>query len=50
MNGLGAAIASALATAFLAVIVITAAVTAGLIYGIPWLWALIKPGLHSITG
>ena len=34
----------------LVISVIAAAVTAGFIYGIPWLWALIKPWIHSITG
>ncbi len=26
-----------------------AGITAALIYGVPWLWSLVKPWLHSIT-
>lgn len=47
-------IGDAIAQMFIAVIVvvaaITAAVTALLIFGVPWLWALLKPWLHAITG
>lgn len=31
-------------------IVVTAAVTTALIFGVPWLWSLVKPWLHTITG
>jgi hypothetical protein len=26
------------------------AIAAALIFGVPWLWRMIKPWLHSITG
>lgn len=50
MGNIGAAIESAFFMLIAWVIVITAAVTAGLIYGIPWAWGYIKPWLHTVTG
>lgn len=50
MSGLGDAIAYAAGIWLICFAAIVAGITAGLIYGIPWLWALIKPWLHSITG
>lgn len=26
------------------------AIVAALIFGVPWLWSLLKPWLHSVTG
>lgn len=39
------AIVAVIVTAF----VVGGLVVAGLIYGVPWLWQIIKPWLHSIT-
>ena len=50
MSYIGDGIARAMAAALLVCIVATAAITAALIFGLPWLWSLIKPWLHQITG
>ena len=49
VGDIGQAIASAFAVFILGVIAVTAAVTAFLILGVPWLWHLLKPWLHHIT-
>lgn len=46
---IGEGIAQAMATAMVVIAVISAAVTVALIFGIPWLWSLIKPWLHQVT-
>lgn len=52
MNGsdLGNAVGNAIFAMLVVAIICTAAVTAALIFGIPWLWHLLKPWLHAITG
>lgn len=46
---IGDAIASAIMATIVAVAVITALLTTFLILGVPWLWAFVKPWLHSLT-
>ena len=50
MNGLGYAIAYAAGMALVTVVAFTVVITATLIIGMPYVWALLKPWLHSITG
>ena len=50
MSYIGDGIARAMVGALIACVVITASVTTALIFGIPWLWGLIKPWLHAVTG
>jgi hypothetical protein len=49
MSYIGDGIARAMVGAFVVVIVATAAITAALIFGVPWLWGLLKPLLHAWT-
>lgn len=49
MNGFGDALAAAFMATIIACIVITALVTTALIFGVPWLWSLLKPWLHMVT-
>lgn len=46
---IGDAIAQAMTAMVIAIIVCTAAVTAALIFGLPWLWGILKPILHALT-
>jgi hypothetical protein len=50
----GSDLASAAAAGIIAIVAvacaITAAVVVGAIYGLPWLWSLLKPWLHAISG
>lgn len=46
---IGEGIARAMLAAMIAVAVIAAAATAALIFGVPWLWGLLKPLLHAWT-
>lgn len=46
---IGEGIARAMMGAFIAVIVVTASATAALIFGVPWLWSVVKPLLHAVT-
>lgn len=50
MGGIGDAITEGFIRFVLVVIAATVAITAGLIFGIPWAWGCIKPWLHAITG
>ena len=49
MSDIGKAIGDAMMGFVIVCIVVTAAVTAALIFGIPWLWSLLKPLLHTWT-
>lgn len=46
---IGQAIEEAFVALVVMVVVVTATVTAALIFGVPWLWGLIKPWLHALT-
>jgi hypothetical protein len=46
MDGLAGAF-----TAFMVVCgLIGAAIATAIFWGVPWLWALVKPWIHSVTG
>jgi hypothetical protein len=49
MTDIGDMIAIAMRAYLLMLVGGTAAITAGLIYGIPWAWHLLKPLLHRWT-
>jgi hypothetical protein len=49
-SDLGAAVGGAILALIAVCCAATAALVVGIIYGVPWLWTLIKPWLHSITG
>lgn len=46
---LGSAIGSAMVAMIIVAVVCASAITAALIFGLPWLWTLLKPWLHAIT-
>jgi len=46
---IGDAIAHAMIATIIAVAVVTAVITTALIFGIPWLWGILKPFLHMVT-
>lgn len=46
---IGDAFAQAMIACIIVVAATSAAVTALLIFGIPWLWAMVKPLLHAVT-
>ena len=50
MSDIGHAIGQAMVAMIVIAIVLTALVTADLIFGLPWLWQVLKPWLHQITG
>jgi len=45
----GKAISEAIVSTLILIVIVTAAATTALIFGLPWLWALLKPLLHSWT-
>jgi hypothetical protein len=47
---IGDAIVQAIIASIIVAAISGAAVTAALIYGLPWLWSVVKPWLHVITG
>ncbi len=47
---IGEAITRALVSFVIMTIIATAAITTALIFGIPWLWHVLKPWIHNITG
>lgn len=46
---IGSAIGGAFAAMVAAAFVLGGALAVALIYGVPWLWGLVKPWLHSVT-
>lgn len=46
---IGDAIAQAMIATIIVCVVVTAAVTTALIFGVPWLWSVVKPWLHMVT-
>ena len=49
-RALGEHIAKAFMAMILAAVAVGAGVTVALIYGLPWLWSMVKPWLHGVTG
>lgn len=49
MTGLGDAIAYSIVVLAIIAVVVGGLIATLLIFGLPWLWELLKPWLHAIT-